>query len=183
MSPGGTLAGDVAFRLYDTFGFPLDLTQDALKARGIAVDLNGFKSAMEKQKAEARASWAGSGEAQTEAIWFRLRESLGATEFLGYATEGAEARSWRWLRPARRFPRPRRGRRRRRPQPDAVLCRIRRPACRYRARSRTRRRAGARRERAEARRRPLRPFSARSRRGPSPSAMPCGSRSTGRGAP
>ena len=90
LGTGATLAGDVAFRLYDTFGFPLDLTQDALKARGIAVDLNGFQTAMEKQKAEARASWAGSGEAQTEPIWFRLRESLGATEFLGYGTEEAE---------------------------------------------------------------------------------------------
>ncbi len=90
LDSGATLAGDVAFRLYDTFGFPLDLTQDALKARGIAVDLPGFETAMEKQKAEARASWAGSGEAQTEPIWFRLRESFGATEFLGYGTEEAE---------------------------------------------------------------------------------------------
>ena len=90
LGSGDTLAGDVAFRLYDTFGFPLDLTQDALKARGIAVDLPGFQSAMEKQKAEARASWAGSGEAQTEPIWFKLRESLGATEFLGYDAELAE---------------------------------------------------------------------------------------------
>ncbi len=90
LATGATLAGDVAFRLYDTFGFPLDLTQDALKARGIAVDLPGFETAMEKQKAEARASWAGSGEAQTEPIWYRLRESLGATEFLGYGTEEAE---------------------------------------------------------------------------------------------
>ena len=90
LAGGATLAGDVAFRLYDTFGFPLDLTQDALKARGIAVDLPGFETAMEKQKAEARASWAGSGEAQTEPIWFRLRESFGATEFLGYGTEAAE---------------------------------------------------------------------------------------------
>ncbi len=90
LASGATLAGDVAFRLYDTFGFPLDLTQDALKARGIAVDLPGFETAMEKQKAEARASWAGSGEAQTEPVWFRLREFFGATEFLGYGTELAE---------------------------------------------------------------------------------------------
>ena len=90
LGAGATLAGDVAFRLYDTFGFPLDLTQDALKARGIAVDLPGFETAMEKQKAEARASWAGSGEAQTEPVWFRLRELFGATEFLGYGTEEAE---------------------------------------------------------------------------------------------
>ena len=90
LSSGATLAGDVAFRLYDTFGFPLDLTQDALKGRGIGVDTDGFAKAMEKQKEEARASWAGSGEAQTEAVWFRLRDSLGATEFLGYETENAE---------------------------------------------------------------------------------------------
>jgi alanyl-tRNA synthetase len=88
--PGATLAGDVAFRLYDTYGFPLDLTQDALKARGIQVDMAGFNQAMEKQKDEARASWAGSGEAQTESVWFKLRDTLGATEFLGYETESAE---------------------------------------------------------------------------------------------
>jgi len=90
LEPGATLAGDVAFRLYDTFGFPLDLTEDALKQRGIAVDTAGFNLAMERQKEEARASWAGSGEAQTEPIWFELRDKLGATEFLGYETETAE---------------------------------------------------------------------------------------------
>ncbi len=90
LKEGGTLAGDVAFRLYDTFGFPLDLTEDALKQRGIAVDTAGFSAAMERQKEEARASWAGSGEAQTESIWFKLRDSLGATEFLGYEAETAE---------------------------------------------------------------------------------------------
>ena len=90
LKAGATLAGDVAFRLYDTYGFPLDLTEDALKARAIGVDTAGFRAAMEKQKAEARASWAGSGEAQTEPVWFKLRESLGATEFLGYQTESAE---------------------------------------------------------------------------------------------
>jgi alanyl-tRNA synthetase len=90
LDAGDTLAGDVAFRLYDTFGFPLDLTQDALKARDIAVDSAGFERAMAKQREDARANWAGSGEAQTEAIWFRLRETLGATEFLGYSTETAE---------------------------------------------------------------------------------------------
>jgi alanyl-tRNA synthetase len=90
LDEGDTLAGDVAFRLYDTYGFPLDLTADALKARGIAVDTDGFARAMERQKEEARASWAGSGEAQTDPIWFRLRERLGATEFLGYGTEVAE---------------------------------------------------------------------------------------------
>ena len=91
LSSGATLPGDVAFRLYDTYGFPLDLTQDALKPRGIGVDTAGFDQAMEKQKEEARASWTGTGEAQTEAVWFKLRESLGATEFLGYETENAEA--------------------------------------------------------------------------------------------
>ena len=87
---GATLAGDVAFRLYDTYGFPLDLTEDALRQRGIAVDTAGFDKAMERQKEEARASWSGSGEAQTEPIWFELRDKLGATEFLGYETETAE---------------------------------------------------------------------------------------------
>jgi len=90
LDAGDTLPGDVAFRLYDTFGFPLDLTEDALKPRGVAVDTAGFGRAMEKQREEARANWAGSGEAQTEPVWFRLRESLGATEFLGYTAEAAE---------------------------------------------------------------------------------------------
>ncbi|NWH08219.1 MAG: alanine--tRNA ligase [Alphaproteobacteria bacterium] len=85
-----TLPGDVAFRLYDTFGFPLDLTQDALRMRGLGVDTAGFTAAMERQKAEARKAWAGSGEAATDAVWFSLREELGATEFLGYETEAAE---------------------------------------------------------------------------------------------
>jgi alanyl-tRNA synthetase len=85
-----TLPGAVAFKLYDTFGFPLDLTQDALRARGLAVDQSGFDAAMAEQKAQARAAWAGSGEAATEAVWFPLRERVGATEFLGYETEKAE---------------------------------------------------------------------------------------------
>ena len=87
---GDRLDGETAFRLYDTYGFPLDLTQDALRQRGIGVDLEGFDAAMARQKAEARANWAGSGEAATEAVWFALREKLGATEFLGYETEQAE---------------------------------------------------------------------------------------------
>ncbi|MGD9806702.1 MAG: alanine--tRNA ligase [Hyphomicrobiaceae bacterium] len=88
---GDTLAGEVAFRLYDTYGFPLDLTQDALRSRGVAVDTAGFNSAMEKQKEEARRAWKGSGEAATEGIWFEVKEDVGATEFLGYDTEQAEA--------------------------------------------------------------------------------------------
>ncbi|MGE3709009.1 MAG: alanine--tRNA ligase, partial [Hyphomicrobiaceae bacterium] len=90
MGVGDTLAGDVAFRLYDTYGFPLDLTQDALRARGIGVDVDGFNTAMEKQKDEARKAWRGSGEAATETVWFEIREKAGATEFLGYDTETAE---------------------------------------------------------------------------------------------
>ena len=84
------LAGETAFKLYDTYGFPLDLTQDALRQRGIAVDLDGFDAAMEQQKAEARADWAGSGEAATETVWFAVARQAGATEFLGYDTETAE---------------------------------------------------------------------------------------------
>jgi alanyl-tRNA synthetase len=86
-----SLPGAVAFRLYDTYGFPLDLTQDALREQGRAVDLAGFETAMEEQRARARAAWAGSGEAATERVWFELREKVGATEFLGYTTESAEA--------------------------------------------------------------------------------------------
>jgi alanyl-tRNA synthetase len=90
LTQGDRLKGETAFTLYDTYGFPLDLTQDALKPRGIAVDTEGFNTAMERQREKARASWAGSGDAATEAVWFKLRENLGATEFLGYETEGAE---------------------------------------------------------------------------------------------
>ena len=87
---GEKLKGETAFTLYDTYGFPLDLTQDALRARGIGVDLDSFNKAMTRQRERARASWAGSGEAATETVWFSLREKLGATEFLGYETELAE---------------------------------------------------------------------------------------------
>jgi alanyl-tRNA synthetase len=84
------LPGAVAFRLYDTFGFPLDLTQDALREQGRTVDLDGFNAAMAEQRARARAAWAGSGEAATERVWFEIKERAGATEFLGYSTEAAE---------------------------------------------------------------------------------------------
>ena len=90
LKKGDMFDGDTAFTLYDTYGFPLDLTQDALKSRGISVDQASFTDAMEKQKAKARASWSGSGDSATENIWFPLREKLGATEFLGYETESAE---------------------------------------------------------------------------------------------
>ena len=91
LGDGQTLPGDVAFKLYDTFGFPLDLTQDALREQHRAVDVDGFNAAMAEQRRRARAAWAGSGEAATETVWFDLKEKLGASEFLGYATETAEA--------------------------------------------------------------------------------------------
>jgi len=87
---GGSLSGEVAFKLYDTYGFPLDLTEDALRNRGIQVDKSGFDAAMAAQKAEARAAWSGSGDAATETVWFEIRERDGATEFLGYETDLAE---------------------------------------------------------------------------------------------
>ncbi|RUV28315.1 MULTISPECIES: alanine--tRNA ligase [unclassified Mesorhizobium] len=90
LGSGDRLDGETAFKLYDTYGFPLDLTQDALRPRGVSVDLEGFDAAMERQKAEARKSWAGSGDAATETVWFAVREKAGATEFLGYDTEQAE---------------------------------------------------------------------------------------------
>ncbi|HVL72418.1 MAG TPA: alanine--tRNA ligase, partial [Beijerinckiaceae bacterium] len=101
LSAGQNLSGEVAFTLYDTYGFPLDLTQDALKSRGIGVDTDAFSAAMERQREKARAAWAGSGEAATEAVWFGLRERLGATEFLGYDTETAEGVALALLREGR----------------------------------------------------------------------------------
>ncbi len=90
LNKGDTFNGETAFKLYDTFGFPLDLTQDALRARGIAVDGEAFAKSMAKQKADARAAWKGSGEAKTDTVWFEIRERVGGSEFLGYDTETAE---------------------------------------------------------------------------------------------
>jgi alanyl-tRNA synthetase len=90
LKKGDMFDGETAFTLYDTYGFPLDLTQDALKSRGISVDQASFTDAMDRQRVKARASWAGSGDTASETIWFPLREKLGATEFLGYETESAE---------------------------------------------------------------------------------------------
>ncbi len=90
LADGGVLSGDVAFRLYDTYGFPLDLTQDVLRGKHMSVDTRGFEAAMERQKAEARKAWAGSGEAATDAVWFETKEKVGGTEFLGYETLQAE---------------------------------------------------------------------------------------------
>ena len=85
------LPGAVAFKLYDTFGFPLDLTQDALRERGQSVDLEGFEAAMDAQRQRARAAWSGSGEAATEQVYFELRDRVGSSEFLGYGTERSDA--------------------------------------------------------------------------------------------
>src|SRR6478736_6507 len=90
LQKGDQLKGDVAFKLYDTYGFPLDLTEESLRARGVQVDTEGFAAAMQKQKAEARASWIGAGEATSEAQWFAVLDEVGRTEFLGYDTEEAE---------------------------------------------------------------------------------------------
>jgi alanyl-tRNA synthetase len=90
MQPGAKLAGEVAFKLYDTFGFPLDLTADVLRGQKREVNMPEFDAAMERQRATARAAWAGSGEAATETIWFDLKQKVGVSEFLGYETESAE---------------------------------------------------------------------------------------------
>jgi alanyl-tRNA synthetase len=90
LKKGDMFDGETAFTLYDTYGFPLDLTQDALRNRGISVDIASFTAALDRQRATARAAWSGSGDTATENVWFGLREKLGATEFLGYETETAE---------------------------------------------------------------------------------------------
>ena len=91
LPPGGTLPGAVAFKLYDTFGFPYDLSEDALRAQGFGIDRAGFDAAMAEQKRAARAAWAGSGQSAAETVWFDIAESHGATEFVGYATDTAQA--------------------------------------------------------------------------------------------
>ena len=90
LKKGSVLPGDVAFKLYDTYGFPLDLTEDALRPRGIDVDNDGFSKAMAKQKADARKAWKGSGDEATDTIWFDLQDKISATEFLGYEALSAE---------------------------------------------------------------------------------------------
>ncbi len=91
LTEGASLSGETAFTLYDTYGFPYDLTEDALRPRGIKVDRPGFESAMEEQKKKARANWSGSGDAADERVWFAVRDRVGATEFLGYDTTRADA--------------------------------------------------------------------------------------------
>ena len=90
MADGGTLPGETAFKLYDTYGFPYDLTEDALRARGLNVDRSGFDSAMAEQKAQARAAWKGSGEKASDELWFDLAEEYGGTEFTGYSGHEGE---------------------------------------------------------------------------------------------
>ena len=90
LGEGVALSGDAAFKLYDTFGFPLDLTQDALREKGRDVDVAGFEAAMAEQKAKARAAWSGSGDAADASVWFDIADDAGVTEFLGYDTEVAE---------------------------------------------------------------------------------------------
>jgi len=92
LASGGELDGEIAFRLYDTYGFPYDLTEDALRARGIGVDKPGFDAAMARQKAAARAAWKGSGDAASGEVWFDIAEREGATEFTGYAATSGEGR-------------------------------------------------------------------------------------------
>jgi alanyl-tRNA synthetase len=98
LAGGAVLPGETAFKLYDTYGFPVDLTADALRPRGISVDMAGFEQAMARQRAEARAAWAGSGEEATAGLWLDLASKHGATEFLGYETGMAEGRILEILR-------------------------------------------------------------------------------------
>jgi alanyl-tRNA synthetase len=91
LGEGGVLSGETAFKLYDTYGFPLDLTQDAVRAKGLTVDLPGFDAAMSKQREMARENWTGSGQVAAAGEWFAIRDRLGATEFLGYDTIGSTA--------------------------------------------------------------------------------------------
>ncbi|VBB69211.1 Alanyl-tRNA synthetase [invertebrate metagenome] len=91
LTPGSILPGEVAFRLYDTYGFPLDLTQDVLHDRALTVDTEGFEAAMAHQQAEARQAWTGSGESAAEGLWFELKGRIGSTEFLGYDDDESEA--------------------------------------------------------------------------------------------
>ena len=125
---GQPLPGEVAFKLYDTYGFPLDLTQDILRGQELTLDSAGFDAAMERQRDAARKAWAGSGEAATDKLWFELRDKLGATEFLGYSTEMAEGKVIALILDGKPVERAAAGAKiALHRQPDAVLRRIRRP--------------------------------------------------------
>ncbi|MDC0864845.1 alanine--tRNA ligase [Rickettsiaceae bacterium] len=93
VAKGGNLSGDVAFKLYDTYGFPIDLTEDILRKKGIKVDIAGFNKNMSEQKERARKAWVGSGEAKTDSIWFDLASEFGSTEFLGYSLDTSEGKA------------------------------------------------------------------------------------------
>ena len=122
MAEGGTLPGETAFKLYDTFGFPYDLTEDALRARGLTVDRAGFDAAMAEQKAAARAAWKGSGEKASDELWYDLAEELGATEFTGYSGHEGEGVVLAMVKDGDRVDDAKRGRNGHRPaQPDALL--------------------------------------------------------------
>ncbi|MCL6608776.1 MAG: alanine--tRNA ligase [Geminicoccaceae bacterium] len=109
LARGAPLPGEVAFKLYDTYGFPLDLTEDALRVQGRKVDRAGFDAAMARQKAAARAAWKGSGETAIAPVWFEIKEEFGASEFLGYATTRAEGRCVALVREGQRIERARAG--------------------------------------------------------------------------
>ena len=133
LKKGDMFDGDTAFTLYDTYGFPLDLTQDALRVRGIGVDIAAFTDAMDRQREKARAAWAGSGDAATESVWFPLREKLGATEFLGYETESAEGVVTALVKDGKEVDSLKAGETgSHRSQPNPVLCGVRRPGRRHR---------------------------------------------------
>ena len=139
LKSGDMFDGETAFTLYDTYGFPLDLTQDALRPRGISVDIAAFNAAMERQREGARLL-GGSGEAATETIWFGLREKVGATSSSATRPRTPKAWSPRWSTTASRSTALKQGReRRRRAQPDAVLRRERRSGRRHRRDDRRRR--------------------------------------------
>ena len=104
LDTGGTLPGETAFKLYDTFGFPYDLTEDALRARGIGVDREGFDAAMARQKAAARAAWKGSGQAADGEVWFDIAEEFGATEFTGYTATVGDAQVLALVKDGARVP-------------------------------------------------------------------------------
>jgi len=105
MAPGATLAGETAFKLYDTYGFPYDLTEDALRAQGFGVDRTGFDAAMAEQKRAARAAWKGSGDRASDEVWFDIAEETGGTEFLGYAQEDGEGQVLALVRDGKRVER------------------------------------------------------------------------------
>ena len=134
LKKGDMFDGDTAFTLYDTYGFPLDLTAGRAASRAASASTSAsFTDAMDRQRAKARAAWAGSGDTASENVWFPLREKLGATEFLGYETESAEGVVAALVKDGKDVDSLKAGESRRdRSEPDAVLCGVRRPGRRHR---------------------------------------------------